>query len=561
LLCYADAALPCFVTGNYPDEAQHETTPSGVRLIRLLGAGAYGNLYIGHVTEPDLLASHQWWSKTAAAAVSAKHCSRPAVIAVYAKVLAPDAAVPGAREIDRLRQLDHPNIVRLVTVLGASTEATDFHQRPTSCCLLYEYIDHGIDLVQYLTTVGRQTPASRCNHHNNLSSSTVSSTDWRCLVAMQVATALVYLSSRGLVHRDVAARNVIVSNPRRRRLPTFSTDDEDENTECEDNVLIDTFSTLPTAKLSDFSLSRRPYSGDYIPLTMRGDGRMEEDVCRLVPLRWSAPEAVNGGRHSEATDSWSFGVLLWELYIGVGQERPHDTIDDDQLLDVITTAGRPPSLRLDTDGKPAEGTVVPSFVLDLIVDCGDKVPAHRPRFLEIVDRFRQVASTNQPPCSTPSHSNGTSPDGGSTAHLLQIPSSSTLPRSAQTIARVVTTPTSTTPNSPTAVVRSGSGDGAGAHRQQLTQRSLATGGNGWPAPPPAAWWAASPTPSARRLNFGTSTPPEISGLVTASTSSSSSPHPLQSHHPHHQHQQQQQHQPHPQHYQLQQPTRMHDVVL
>lgn len=203
---------------------------------------------------------------------------------------------------------------------------------------------------------------------------------------------------------------------------------------------------------------------------------------------------------------------------------------------------------------------MPSFVRELIVDCGDKVPAHRPRFIEIVDRLRRVASASKPPCSTPRHSNGTSPDGGSTANLLQAPSPSTLPRSAQANARVATTPTSTTPNSPTAVVRSGCVDGAGAHHQQLTQRGLAIGGNGWPAPPPAAWWAASPTPSARRLNFGTSTPPGISGLVIASTSSSSSssPQPLQHQHLHHQ---QQQHQPHPQHYQLQQPTRMHDVVL
>ena len=36
--------------------------------------------------------------------------------------------------------------------------------------------------------------------------------------------------------------------------------------------------------------------------------------CRGVPLRWTAKEALNEGKYSQASDIFAFGVCLWEIY-------------------------------------------------------------------------------------------------------------------------------------------------------------------------------------------------------------------------------------------------------
>ena len=95
----------------------------------------------------------------------------------------------------------------------------------------------------------------------------------------EVAQALHFLESHTILHRDVAARNVLLT--------------EDA-----------------TCKLADFGLARDVVRTDYYRLNASSVP---------IPVRWMAPEVLSHGRCSPAGERWSFGVFLWEIYSLGGQ--------------------------------------------------------------------------------------------------------------------------------------------------------------------------------------------------------------------------------------------------
>ncbi|KAI8496140.1 Endothelial cell-specific molecule 1 [Branchiostoma belcheri] len=111
--------------------------------------------------------------------------------------------------------------------------------------------------------------------------------------AVHIARALQELQRLALTHRDVAARNVLIT-------------------------------AHHVAKLADFGQARDVYTAvQYVPNDKHGieqPAKLKDNVKNEVfPLNWTALESLETGEYTCQSDVWSFGVLLWEI-VTMGQE-------------------------------------------------------------------------------------------------------------------------------------------------------------------------------------------------------------------------------------------------
>ncbi|XP_060582980.1 tyrosine-protein kinase Fer-like [Ruditapes philippinarum] len=90
-------------------------------------------------------------------------------------------------------------------------------------------------------------------------------------MCVDAACGMAYLSDKGCIHRDLAARNCLVG----------------------DNHVV---------KISDFGMSREE------------EEYTVSDGMKQIPIKWTAPEALNFGKYTTACDVWSFGILMWEIF-------------------------------------------------------------------------------------------------------------------------------------------------------------------------------------------------------------------------------------------------------
>ncbi|XP_023165305.1 tyrosine-protein kinase Fer isoform X3 [Drosophila hydei] len=110
-------------------------------------------------------------------------------------------------------------------------------------------------------------------------------------MSRDAAAGMRYLESKNCIHRDLAARNCLV--------------------DFEHSV-----------KISDFGMSRE--EEEYIV----------SDGMKQIPVKWTAPEALNFGKYTSLCDVWSYGILMWEIfskgdtpYSGMSNSRARERID------------------------------------------------------------------------------------------------------------------------------------------------------------------------------------------------------------------------------------------
>jgi len=147
------------------------------------------------------------------------------------------------------------------------------------------------------------------------------------------ARGLLHLHEHKFIHRDVAARNVLLSG-------TFE------------------------PKVADFGLSRK----------IQADRDHHTTQSDLGPIKWMSPESLKKRYYSIYSDSWSFGVVIFEVL--TRQEPFKGEFNMDVARKVCYESGHV---------TIPEGT--PKLLADLMLDCFKVEPNTRPEFGDIVSRL------------------------------------------------------------------------------------------------------------------------------------------------------------------------------
>jgi alpha-tubulin suppressor-like RCC1 family protein len=91
-------------------------------------------------------------------------------------------------------------------------------------------------------------------------------------------------------------------------------------------------------------------------------------------FQWMAPEVIKKHNYTEKADVYSFGIILWELWV---QEPPYKNIERIKVAQKVAT---------DKTYRPrlSEDLQIPEEILALIISCWDYDPDKRPSFNDIV---------------------------------------------------------------------------------------------------------------------------------------------------------------------------------
>ncbi|KAL5286648.1 TNK2 family protein [Megaselia abdita] len=149
--------------------------------------------------------------------------------------------------------------------------------------------------------------------------------------SVQIATGMAFLESKRFLHRDLACRNVLLAAGNK-------------------------------IKIGDFGLMRAlPQQEDCYVMTEH----------KKVPFPWCAPESLRYRQFSHASDTWMFGVTLWEMF--TFGEDPWIGLNGSQILKKIDREGE----------RLHHPEACPPDVYELMLQCWDKTPSERPTFAAI----------------------------------------------------------------------------------------------------------------------------------------------------------------------------------
>ncbi|XP_014867516.1 PREDICTED: focal adhesion kinase 1 isoform X11 [Poecilia mexicana] len=274
-------------TYTMPSTRDYEIQRDCIELGRCIGEGQFGDVHQGVYISQE----------NPALSVAVKTCKNSTSDSVREKFL---------QEALTMRQFDHPHIVKL---MGVITE-------------------NPVWIIMELCTLGELRSFLQVRKYS-LDLATL------ILYSYQLSTALAYLESKRFVHRDIAARNVLVS-------------------------------TVDCVKLGDFGLSRYMEDSSYYKASK---GKL--------PIKWMAPESINFRRFTTASDVWMFGVCMWEILMyGI---KPFQGVKNNDVIG-----------RIENGERLAMPPQCPPTLYSLMTKCWSYDPSKRPRFNELKTQLSTI---------------------------------------------------------------------------------------------------------------------------------------------------------------------------
>ncbi|XP_020713104.1 vascular endothelial growth factor receptor 1 isoform X2 [Ceratitis capitata] len=180
-------------------------------------------------------------------------------------------------------------------------------------------------------------PAWRSNYKpDSTEAMTITTTDL-VSYAFQVARGMDYLSSRKVLHGDLAARNILL---------------------CENNIV----------KICDFGLARSMYKSE----------NYKKQGEAPLPIKWLALESFSDHIFSTYTDVWSFGIVLWEFFSLA--KVPYPGMEPNQSL----------YLKIKDGYRMEKPPFANDELYDIMLECWSANPESRPLFNVLEKYFARM---------------------------------------------------------------------------------------------------------------------------------------------------------------------------